>query len=245
MTTEIRRYATAAELGEAAAAYFAEAAGAAVAERGRFCAALAGGRTPVLLYGALRRLPWLEAVPWTHVHLFWGDERCVPSGHPESNYGLARRELLDRVPIPAENFHHTPVESGTPAQAAAAWEAALHAFFGSGTGKDEFPAFDLVILGMGADGHTASLFPGDAALEEKKRWVMPVSARGEPAVARLTLTLPVFNHARRALILVAGADKRETFEAATARRESAQDAYPAARIRPRGTLSWFFTEASA
>lgn len=244
MTGNLRRFATASELAADAAALFCEAAREAVTARGRFCVVLPGGRTPAVLFAALRKAPWSDAAPWHDSHFFWSDERCVPADHAESNYGRARRELLTSVPIPAGHVHRAPTEIGAPAQAAAAWEHALREFFGAAARAPVFPEFDLVILGLGADGHTASLFPDDPALDISERWVAAVAPRGTPAVARLTLTLPVLNHARRLVFLAAGPDKKEVVDSLAAGSEAARTRYPAARVRPPRPPLWLYSEAS-
>jgi 6-phosphogluconolactonase len=244
MTDSLSRFATTDALGEAVAARFCEAANEALRARGRFCAVLPGGRTPGVLYAALRNPRWAGQVPWRHSHLFWSDERCVPHTHPDSNYRLAQRELLAQVPIPANHVHRAPADRGTPSQAADVWEDALRAFFGQPAGAGSFPEFDLVVLGIGADGHTASLFPGDAALETSERWTAAVPATGTPPVPRLTLTLPVLNHARDVIFLAAGADKRLVIDRIVAQRDPVWSRRPAALVRPRKRPHWFFSEAS-
>lgn len=243
MTGTLRRFATARELAAAGAALFCEAAREAVESRGRFCVVLPGGKTPALLFTALREAPWAEKVPWRDSHFFWSDERCVPADHADSNYGLARRELLTHVPIPAGHVHRAPTEIGAADQAAAAWEHALREFFGAGAHAPVFPEFDLVILGVGADGHTASLFPGQPALEISERWVAALAPAGTPPVARLTLTLPVFNHARQVMFLAAGPDKRHVIDSIAAGQDAAGGDFPAARVSPSEQPIWLYTEA--
>lgn len=239
MAAILQRFATVGELAAGAAARYGEAARAAVAAYGRFCVVLPGGRTPLVLFAALRSTPWVEKAPWRDTHFFWSDERCVPAAHADSNYGLAHRELLSQVPISAGHVHRAPTEIGSPEQAAAAWEHALREFFGACAGTAIFPDFDLVILGVGADGHTASLFPGTSALDVSGRWVAATPPVGTPAVPRLTLTLPVFNHARELLFLAAGPEKRKIVDSAVAGAD-----VPVARIRPRRDPVWLYTEAS-
>ncbi|HHS97595.1 MAG TPA: 6-phosphogluconolactonase [Chloroflexi bacterium] len=214
-------------LARAAAERFVAAADEAVRARGRFFVALAGGSTPRPAYRLLADPACASRVDWDRVHLFWGDERCVPPDHPESNYRMVREALLDRVPIPVENVHRIRGE-WPPEEAAAAYEAELRAIFGP-DGR-----LDLVLLGLGADGHTASLFPGSAALDERERWVAAVFA--DPVGTwRITLTPPALNGAREVLFLVVGKPKAE----ALARVLAGWD-LPAGRIRPRsGRLSWF------
>lgn len=243
MAELLRRFATPGELASAAAALFCDAARDAVLARGRFCVVIPGGRTPAALFAALREAPWAETVPWHESHLFWSDERCVPAYDANSNYGLARRELLTRVPIRAGHVHRAPTEIGAPDQAAAAWEHALRRLFGAEDRAPVFPEFDLVILGVGADGHTASLFPGDPALEVSDRWVAAVAPTGTPPVARVTLTLPVLNHARRVIFLVAGPDKRHVVDSIAGGTEMTGAHYPAARVTPGEQPIWLYTEA--
>jgi len=244
MTGNLRRVATASELAADAAALFCASGREAVAARGRFCVVLPGGRTPAVLFAALREAPWASEAPWRDSHFFWSDERCVPPDHADSNYGLAQRELLASVPIPAGHVHRAPVEIGAPAQAAAAWEHELREFFVAPARTPVFPEFDLVILGIGADGHTASLFPGDPALDMAERWVAAVAPRGTPPVARLTLTLPVLNHARRVVFLAAGPDKKAVVDSVAAGSAAARARYPAARVSPNEAPLWLYSEAA-
>lgn len=218
---------------------FDELARAAVAERGRFAVALAGGSTPRRAYEILsdEYLGW--RLPWNHIHLFFGDERCVPEDHPESNFRMARETLLSRVPVPAPNVHPMRCE-GDPELAARAYETELRDFFGDA----DWPRFDLVMLGMGEDGHTASLFPDSPALGERAAWV--VAARVEKLNStRLTLTLPVINHARHLLLTVTGAAKRNRLKEVLPT-EPGAGPLPVQLLRPdRGRLEWFLDEAAA
>ncbi len=159
---------------------------------------LSGGSTPRPVYG---RLAQVENIPWARIHLFWGDERYVPHDDPRSNYRMAREVLIGHVPIPPENVHPMPTHMHDPDEAARAYEATLRGFY-----PGKWPAFDLILLGLGADCHTASLFPNSPALSEEKRWV--VSAPGVD-VERLTLTFPAINHAHTIFFLVRGAGKAE------------------------------------
>lgn len=218
---------------------FEQQARAAVEEGGRFAVALAGGSTPRRTYEILSdpRLGW--RLPWNHIHLFFGDERCVPADHPESNYRMARESLLARVPVPARNVH--PMRcGGDPERAARAYEDELRAFFGD----TDWPRFDLVLLGMGEDGHTASLFPDSPALGERRAWV--AAARVEKLNStRLTLTLPVINHAGRILLTVTGAAKRNRLKEVLST-EPGAGPLPVQLLRPvRGRLEWFLDEAAA
>ncbi|MEP6569475.1 MAG: 6-phosphogluconolactonase [Acidobacteriota bacterium] len=172
-------------------------------ELDRFCVALAGGNTPRRVYELLAMDRFKNRVDWAKVDLFFGDERCVPADHPDSNYRMAYETLISRVPIPANNVHRI-IGEGDSHQNARAYETQLRAFFGG----MQWPQFDLVQLGMGEDGHTASLFPDSESLQEKSRWV--VSTKNEQSGQdRITLTIPVFNHARNVMVLVAGRKKAQ------------------------------------
>ncbi|MDE3110359.1 MAG: 6-phosphogluconolactonase [Acidobacteriota bacterium] len=214
----------------------------AVRDHGRFAVAFSGGRTPAKLYSLWAQTDADAAgAPWDRVHIFWGDERYVPHDDLLSNYRMAREALLSRAPIPAENIHPMPTDCAAPDDCAAAYEAAMREYFGSAP-----PAFDLQLLGLGPDGHTASLFPGSPALEEKVRWVAAVEAAANPR-ERLTLTPVVLNEARNTFFLVSGADKRQIVQALRREEERHRDAseYPAARIRPAGQAAWFLDRAAA
>ncbi len=236
------------ELARVAAEQLARSAARAVAARGRFTLALAGGSTPRDLYHRLAQEPLSSAMPWSGVHLFWGDERCVPPENEESNFRMVREALLDvtpRPPIPAENIHRIATELPDPAEAAARYEADLRAFFG--LEGAETPRFDLVLLGLGTDGHTASLFPGTGAVLISDRlcfslWVERL------ATHRITLSLPVFLAARSVAFLAAGKDKAEKVAAILG--EDAPhlpaDELPAAAVRPTmGELTWWLDRAAA
>ncbi len=207
---------------------------AAIAERGQCTIALAGGSTPKPLYEQLAA----QALPWDKVHVFWGDERYVPATHPDSNEGMARKAWLDQVPIPAGNIHAMPTQAADPAAAAVQHDAELQAFFGVAAG--EFPAFDIILLGMGDDGHTASLFPHTAALQVRDRLITVGDKDGNP---RLTFTAPLINHARSVLFLVAGANKRPAL-AQVFSPDCDLDQYPSGRIQPNGELWWLLDAAA-
>ncbi len=209
----------------------------AICARGRFTVALAGGSTPKHLYTLLAEEPNRSAVDWSQVFVFWGDERCVPQDHPDSNYRLAAESLFKRVAIPKEQIFPMPGNM-EPGAGARQYETRIHRFF---QGED-MPCFDLVLLGMGEDGHTASLFPGDKVLEERERLVAAVSppAGVKPAVGRLTLTLPLINNARNAWFLVSGAEK-EKIAAAIVGNTPGSGHLPAAMIRPQGSCRWFLS----
>jgi len=229
----VLHYANLACLSQAAAALLADAARDSVARRRQFILALSGGSTPRLLYRILAASPYRETVPWGGVQLFWTDERCVPPTHPMSNYRLARETLLSRLPIAAEQVHRLPGEIRPPERAAREFEREMRRFFPRTRRRRGFPVFDLVLLGVGPDGHTASLFAGRPALEEQRRWVVAESRPGHPPfAARLTLTLPVLNAARQVVFLVAGPQKQAVVEH--------PQNYPAGRVQAERIL-WLVT----
>ncbi|GBC81565.1 6-phosphogluconolactonase [bacterium HR10] len=229
------------ELALRAAMCFVELAEEFIARNGRFCVALSGGSTPRGLYARLASPPFRERVIWSKVHLFWGDERCVPPDHPESNYGMVERELLTKVPIPPANVHRMPGEKD-PEEAAVEYAHTLRTFFG--LAACELPAFDLVLLGLGEDGHTASLFPGTDVLHERTEMVRAVSVE-KLGVSRLTLTAAVFNHAANVIFLVSGERKAAVLREVLLGEEQ-PDRLPAQLIAPtRGQLLWIVDRDAA
>jgi 6-phosphogluconolactonase len=225
-------------LSHAAAELFASLSRAAIRSHGRFVTALSGGSTPRGLYSLLGTVPYCENIDWKKVHVFWVDERCVAPSHEDSNYKLAADTFLSKAAVPVGNIHRIRGEEG-PEVAAAEYQEELHGFF-IGSQK---PVFDLVLLGAGVDGHTASLFPGSVLLQERTRDVVPVY-RKRPAVDRVSLTLPVLNRAANVLFLVAGKDKADIVYEVL--KSGNQQRYPAGLARPvNGVLSWFLDEAAA
>jgi 6-phosphogluconolactonase len=224
-----------------AATLFVRLAGEAVAARGRFTVALSGGSTPKGVFTLLAGEEYRPRIPWAQVHLFWGDERCVPPTHPESNYRMAADALLSRVAIPAQNVHRIPAEQA-PLEAARIYETEIRETFALAPGA--WPRFDLVFLGMGGDGHTASLFPGTPGLHETTRLVTAHYV-DTLQIWRVTLTPPVLNHAAQVVFLICGADKAATLRAV--RHGAAQpERFPAQLIQPvDGTLLWLVDEAAA
>ncbi len=225
-------------LSQAAAELFAAEARRAVQERGRFAVALAGGDTPQRTYELLAREPYRDQVPWQNTHVFWGDERCVPADDPRSNAGMARRALLDHVPVPPEQVHPMRCDR-SPREAAVTYEALLRGFFTAGC-----PRFDLILLGLGENGHTASLFPGTSVLKEQQRWVAEVYL-AEEGLHRLTLTAPAINQAARVVFLVAGSSKAHILRTVV---EGDRDSpgIPARLINPLdGDLLWLADRAAA
>lgn len=240
----IRMFPSADGLAEAAAQELSAAARTAVAESGRFTVALSGGSTPVRMFRLLARRSGPEGdleLPWDRVHVFWGDERFVPPDHPDSNFRTARLELLSHVPIPEANVHRVRTEIGDAEAAAAAYETEISRHFRLPPG--EVPCFDLVFLGLGPEGHTASLFPGTPALSETTRLVTSVWV-SKLETYRITLTYPVINAAARVAFLVAGAEKAETLAKVIAGQGDPQE-LPALGVRPeQGRLYWFVDEAA-
>ena len=235
--TEIRTHPDAASLARAAAEHFVTLAAEAIAARGRFAVALAGGSTPRATYALLTTEEFAARVDWSRVHVFWGDERCVPPDHPDSNYRMVREALLDKIPIPTENVHRIRGEL-SPDQAAVAYHEKLEAVLGANA------RFDLILLGMGANGHTASLFPGTAALHEQARWVMAhyVDKLG---MWRVTLTPVAINAAAHVTFIVSGAGKAEQLREVLAGPYQ-PDVLPAQIVRPTdGHLLWLVDAAAA
>ncbi len=209
------------------------------AKHGTIAIALAGGSTPRRLYQCLATPPWCDEFPWPRTHWFWGDERFVPHDDPRSNYRLVHETLLARAPVPPAHVHPIPTEDTTPAAAAESYQKTLESFYGSARLDPSRPLFDITLLGLGADGHTASLFPGSIALTERQRWSAAVTDAG--AEHRITLTWPALESSRHAAFLVTGSDKRAVF----ARLRRGDQALPAARLRPVGQLRWFADTAAA
>jgi len=219
------------DLAREAAGRVVESAHRAIQARGRFSIALSGGGTPRRLYQLLTQPPYRLAIDWSRVHVFFADERFVPHAHPDSTVLLVRETLLQGVPLPAENFHAMPTESGTPEQCAACYAEELAAFFAGAV-----PALDLVLLGMGPDGHTASLFPGHP---EATGLIAAVHDSPKPPPIRLTLTLETLRAAREVMFLVTGADKAETLAQVFKCGIDDPGALPAARVSAaNGRSSW-------
>jgi 6-phosphogluconolactonase len=225
-------------LSQAAAALFADRAQSAVAARGRFSVALSGGSTPRRTYELLSQAPYRDRVAWDRVHVFWGDERCVPLTDPKSNAHMTRETLLRHVPIPAAQVH--PIDCrAAPAEAARQYESLLRDFF---TGRR--PDFDLVLLGLGENGHTASLFPGAPVLDEQERWAAAVYVP-EQDLYRVTLTAPVINAAALVAFLVSGASKAQVLREVLQGPRDPQR-LPAQLIHPAGgELRWLLDQAAA
>jgi 6-phosphogluconolactonase len=224
-------------LAENAARLFAAAADQAIAEQGRFSVALSGGATPRALFRILSAA-YRDRVRWKQVHLFWSDERSVPPDHEQSNFRLAHEELISKIALPWENIHRIEGEL-PPAEAAALYETELYRHFGS----SGLPRFDLILLGVGRDGHTASLFPDSAILQESARLVVP-SYSEEAGNWRVTLTLPVLNHAAAVLFLVSGTAKAHVISGILGKWR--RHPYPAALVAPaQGHVIWLIDREAA
>jgi 6-phosphogluconolactonase len=206
---------------------------------GAFAVCLSGGSTPRRLYECLAAAKISSCVPWGRTHWFWGDERFVPPDHRDSNCRMARDAFLSLVPIPEGNIHPVPTEGMSPEQAAVAYEATLRRFYGADVLAPDRPLFDVTLLGIGEDGHTASLFPGRPALQEMRRWVVAVS--GETSEARITLTYPALDSSRDLAFVATGQRKRDV----VARAKAGDRTIPAAIVRPVGRLHWFTDSAAA
>jgi 6-phosphogluconolactonase len=239
VTVRVVKTTTSAELFQLAAAEFAARASTAVRAKGRFTVALSGGSTPKALYSLLASGS-VASIPWDKIYFFWGDERHVPPDHPDSNYRMAYEAMLSKVPVPKENIFRIHGEEKDAGVAATAYEQDLRKFFGLKSG--EFPRFDLALLGLGPEGHIASLFPDSMALNERQRLVVANWVE-KFKTYRITLTLPVLNHAACVMFMVSGADKasivKQIFENPDAH-------LPAQEVRPAdGELLWFMDQAAA
>jgi 6-phosphogluconolactonase len=212
-----------------------------VAGKDRAAVCLTGGSSPQGLYRLLAEQPWRSEVPWDRVHWFIGDDRFVPQRDPLSNMGMARRLFLDRVRAPRGNIHPIATDASDPEDAARLYEDELKAFYGADRLDPARPLFDLVLMGLGSDGHTASLFPHSPTLDERQRWVLGIAEAGmEPFVPRVTLTFPTLSSTRELLFLVDGADKRNILN----RVLSGED-LPAHRAYSNGELVWLVDRAAS
>ena len=236
-------------LARAAAHYFVTLASEAIATQGRFTVALAGGSTPEATYKLLATDEFAERLDWSRVHIFWGDERCVPREHPDSNYRMAREAWLDLVPLPAGNVHRIRGEL-EPGQAASEYEEVLRVFFSVPSGEAEtkgevaVACFDLVLLGMGDDGHTASLFPGTAAINEQTRWVTAHYVE-KLSAWRITLTPAAINAASKVIFVVSGPDKASRLQQVLTGPYQ-PDSLPAQIVKPvAGRARWLVDSAAA
>ncbi len=227
------------DLAKEAAMIFSAAALECASEKGLFTVALSGGSTPKLMHRLLAEEPFLSEIPWIRTHIFWVDERCVPEDHLSNNFAAAKKDLIDRVPIPESHVYPMPAQVPSE-KGAVEYQRILSDFFNLGPGK--LPHFDLIFLGMGTDGHTASLFPDQRVLEENERLVVSVKG-GDPDVYRLTITIPVLNNARNIVFLISGRKKAHIIKSVF---ENNQVSLPAKRVCPvDGTLIWLMDREAA
>lgn len=248
MNTTVRRFAKQSEASLAAGEFITETCRKAIEARGIFSLVLAGGNTPRLLYQLLGAPPLCDRIDWQKTCFFWGDERCVPLDHPDSNYAMCRSTLFAVTLPPEQNIYRIRGEVQPPEKAAALYEESLRSFFGV---SEEPPAtstaFDLVLLGMGKDGHTASLFPGSSGMLNSDRYVMATCNHfAAPDVPRVTMTPFILNQARNICFLISGQEKGQIMQNILENHDEAAAKYPAALIRPlnEGELIWFFSEHS-
>src|SRR5947209_10282528 len=212
----------------------------AIVTRGRFSIALSGGSTPKVLYGLLATEPYLGQINWSSIEIFWSDERCVPPDDAESNYAMANEVLLSKIPIQPRQVHPMPADKANHDTASQEYTLEMQRVFGT----DGIPAFDLIQLGMGPEGHTASLFPHQQSLHEQERLVMPVSVPKPPPL-RLTITPPLLNAARHVLFLVTGSEKADAVQAVLEGPYQSEE-YPAQIVRPAtGEVTWMLDTAAA
>ncbi|MEI6125832.1 MAG: 6-phosphogluconolactonase [Pseudomonadota bacterium] len=247
MHTKIERFSDLSSLSQRAAQAIAQTLHAAIEHRGWCSWVLSGGATPGRIYEYLAAPFFSVKMPWDKIHFFWGDERCVPWDTQESNFYLAHTALISKISIPQSNIHRMRGDISPPEYSATSYEQELRAFFQSAMGRENmFPQFDLVLLGLGADGHTASLFPGDETVNENSRWVRAVHApAGYYPENRITLTLPAINNSQRVFFLVSGKAKAPVVNKVIAGILGAENPYPAACVAPRKELVWFIDEGGA
>ncbi len=239
MQPDLRIFPTAGDLNRAATETFVQLANNTIARQGRFAVALAGGNTPRAIYQLLAT-EYREQIPWSKVHLFWGDERYVPINDPNSNYRMVREALLDHIAIAAENVHRMPTEFIQPETAALNYEKTLRDLW-----PTILPRFDLIQLGLGPDGHIVSLFPNSLLLQEENRLVAVVTDSPKPPPTRLTLTLPVINRAAQIHFFVSGAEKAEALQSTLEGPRDPQK-FPAQAVQPiNGELIWWIDKKAA
>ncbi|HLJ34126.1 MAG TPA: 6-phosphogluconolactonase [Ktedonobacteraceae bacterium] len=237
---QIALYSDTDALSRDAAQYIVRLATESIVSHGRFTIALSGGTTPRKLYGMLGDEPYRSQIDWTLVDIFWSDERCVPPDSEDSNYLLAQQVLLSKIPIPTAQIHRMPADAPDRDAASLAYTDEMRRVFAT----SGIPRFDLIQLGMGPEGHTASLFPHQASLHEQQRLVMPVSVP-KPPPPRLTFTPPILNAAHNVLFLVTGADKADAVQAVL-EGDYNPDEYPAQIVRPtNGEVVWMLDTKAA
>lgn len=226
-------------LAKQAAEIFVASARGSINKKRPFTVAISGGSTPRQMHKLLPTEPYVQNIPWQKSHIFWVDERCVPQDSTESNYGTAKRDFIDEVPIPQTHVHWITCES-SPQMSAKKYQKTLKDFFCFE--NESIPRFDLIFLGMGVDGHIASLFPGQKSLYEKEKLVVTVKG-GNPNVNRITMTLPLLNQARHIVFIVTGKEKSRTVQKVL---EDRKIRLPAQKIRPRdGQITWLMDRGAA
>lgn len=229
----------AAHLAKTAANIFATTAKNCVAQKDSCAVALSGGSTPRILHRILAKEPYCTDIPWDKIHIFWVDERCVPEDHPASNFGLAKKDFLDQIPIRVEHIHPMPA-AVAPKEGAEKYQRELEAFFQ--IKEQGFPVFDLIFLGVGKDGHTASLFPAKSSMKSLEKWVA-VAKGGIPSIYRLTLTYDVLNRSKQICFLVSGKEKAQIVKSVFENKEAH---LPAQEIQPmNGKLTWLLDKTAA
>lgn len=241
MLDNVKKFTTVEEMQKQTLEFWQQCAHHAVQQRGAFHVALSGGNTPKAVYQALAQSPWLEQLPWSHTHIYFGDERSVPSDHPDSNYRMAKLAMLDKCPIPTEQVHPIRITTDAIEHDALAYAETLRACLPRDA--EGIPQFDLILLGMGTDGHTASLFPNTTILNNQIDFAAAVHVP-QLDTWRISITYLLINHARSILVLVSGKDKapiiRDLWQTG-----GAQPKYPIQRIKPNGELRWFLDSAAA
>ena len=216
-----------------------------VSETGRFSIALSGGRTPLSMYSLMADEAVRENFPYFNTHFFWGDERFVKKDHNESNFKRANEVLLSKINIPDENIHSVYQDNMTLQDCADAYNQKIETFFADNLADDiyEEPLFDAILLGLGKDGHTASLFPADKAVDETDKFVVPATAPAEYSVKeRITFTLPLINRSRRVYFIVSGKEKQEVVNTIINDPETAEKIYPAARVTAKERIMWYLND---
>lgn len=241
MPFEIKTFSLSDEMYVSAADFIVSLADVCIKLHGRFTFAISGGQTPKGLFDELCQGDYVTDPIWQKTYLFWVDERALPPDHADSNYALASR-LISRTRIPHQQVFRMPVDLPDLSRAATEYEQLVRHHVPASDDSKGLPSFDLILLGMGNDGHTASLFPGDSLMNETARLIAPTEPRGKPKVARLTMTFPLLNAARHAAFLVAGPEKKEVLNLIFKRPEGSVKDYPAAQVRPLGQLTWFVCE---
>jgi 6-phosphogluconolactonase len=243
MKHDIHRCQNLEDIGIRAASFFIKYSNDAIHKRGQFTVALSGGKTPEFLFRILAQHDHRKSIEWKKIKVFWGDERFVSKDHPESNFGIAYRVLLSQVPIPEENIFAIPTDTGSSTRAAELYEESMRRFFGRSNaveGTPPKPVFDLVLLGLGKDGHTASLFQENRISDKEERWVMAVEAPPlYPTTNRVTVSLPVINSARTVAFLVSGEDKKEVLQSVLLSNTAKENPLPAQRVNPSNSIVWF------